>query len=212
MRSDTERNRRRLIKAAAYLVARRGSSVRMSDVAERAEVSPATAYRHFGSVDEILSQFRFDVGERLLSFSLKNEGHGLAKLEAVCGYWVRLVVKHGGAMVHTRSEQGYLERLRASTPYLTVQGNALLPAIAEASDELGIDDPADEALFLWNIMFDPREIFDLLNTVGLTEDQVSSRLFSAFCGALVGWSADKSGDRLRNGSEREHIRLVAFER
>ncbi|WP_410602339.1 TetR/AcrR family transcriptional regulator, partial [Bacillus sp. SIMBA_008] len=56
MRSDTERNRRRLIKAAAYLVARRGSSVRMTDVAERAEVSPATAYRHFGSVDEILSQ------------------------------------------------------------------------------------------------------------------------------------------------------------
>ena len=58
MRSDTERNRRRLIKAAAYLVAHRGSSVRMTDVAERAEVSPATAYRHFGSVDEILSQFR----------------------------------------------------------------------------------------------------------------------------------------------------------
>lgn len=194
MRSDTERNRRRLIKAAAFLVARRGSSVRMSDVAERAEVSPATAYRHFGSVDEILSQFRFDVGERLLSFSLKCEDHGLAKLEAICGYWVGLVVKHGGAMVHTRSEQGYLERLRASTQYLTVQGDALLPAIAEASEELGVDDPADEALFLWNIMFDPREIFDLLNTVGLTEQQVSRRLYSAFCGALVGWAADKAGE------------------
>ncbi|MHC9045589.1 TetR/AcrR family transcriptional regulator [Microbacterium saperdae] len=201
MRSDTERNRRRLIKAAAYLVARRGSSVRMTDVAERAEVSPATAYRHFGSVDEILSQFRFDVGERLLDFSQKSEEHGLARLQVVCAYWVRLVVKHGGAMVHTRSEQGYLERLRASTQYLTVQGDALLPAISEAANELGVEDPADEALFLWNIMFDPREIFDLLNTVGLTEEQASRRLFSAFCGALVGWAADKSGvslaERLR---------------
>lgn len=100
MRSDTERNRRRLIKAAAYLVAHRGSSVRMTDVAERAEVSPATAYRHFGSVDEILSQFRFDVGERLRSLSQKSELHGLAKLEAVCEQWVRLVVKHGGDGAH----------------------------------------------------------------------------------------------------------------
>lgn len=194
MRSDTERNRRRLIKAAAFLVARKGSSVRMADVAERAEVSPATAYRHFGSVDEILAQFRFDVGERLLTFSRKSEEHGLAKLEAVCRHWVGLVVKHGGAMVHTRSEQGYLERLRASTQYLTVQGDALLPPIAEAAEELGIDDPADEALFLWNIMFDPREIFDLLNTVGLSEDQASRRLFAAFCGAMVGWASDKSGE------------------
>lgn len=201
MRSDTERNRRRLVKAAAHLVARRGSSVRMTDVAERAEVSTATAYRHFGSVDEILAQFRFDVGERLLDFSRKCDEQGLDQLEAVCSHWVRLVVKHGGAMVHTRSEQGYLARLRASTQYLTVQGEALLPAIAGASEELGVEDPADEALFLWNIMFDPREIFDLLNTVGLTEEQVSQRLFAAFCGALVGWATDKSGasvaERLR---------------
>lgn len=193
MRSDTERNRRRLIKAAAYLVARRGSSVRMTDVAERAEVSPATAYRHFGSVDEILAQFRFDVGQRLLDFTAKCEEHGLVRLQVVCAYWVRLVIKHGGAMVHTRSEHGYLERLRAATPYLTVQGDALLPVIADAAAELGVTDPADEALFLWNMMFDPREIFDLVRTVGLTEEETSRRLFAAFCGALIGWAADKAG-------------------
>lgn len=164
----------------------------MTDVAERAEVSPATAYRHFGSVDEILAQFRFDVGQRLLDFSLKSEARGLDRLGAVCGQWVHLVVKHGGAMVHTRSEEGYLARLRAGTAYLTVQSEALLPVIADAAAELGVDDPGDEALFLWNIMFDPREIFDLLRTVGLTEEQTSRRLFAAFCGALVGWSADQS--------------------
>lgn len=193
MRSDTERNRRRLIKAAAYLVARKGSSVRMIDVAERAEVSTATAYRHFGSVDEILAQFRFDVGQRLLDFSTKCEDHGLEKLQAICEHWVRLVVKHGGAMVHTRSDQGYLARLRASTQYLTVQADALLPAITDAAEELGIQDPGDEALFIWNLLFDPREIFDLLRTVGMTEEQAGRRLFAAFCGAMVGWDADKSG-------------------
>jgi AcrR family transcriptional regulator len=194
MRSDTERNRRRLIKAAAYLVARRGSSVRMADVAERAEVSTATAYRHFGSVDEILAQFRFDVGQRLLDFSARSEERGLLRLQLVCEYWVRLVIKHGGAMVHTRSEHGYLERLRAGTPYLTVQGDALLPVIADAAAELGVEDPADEALFLWNMMFDPREIFDLLRTVGLTEEQTARRLYAAFCGALVGWASDRAGE------------------
>ena len=195
MRTDTERNRRRLIKAAAYLVARRGSSVRMADVAERAEVSTATAYRHFGSVDEILEQFRFDVGQRLLDFSTKTNERGLERLKLVCGYWVRLVVKHGGAMVQTRSEHGYLERLRGATPYLTVQANALLPAIADAAFELGMDDPGDEALFLWNMMFDPREIFDLLRTVGLTEEQALGRLFAAFCGALVEWASNKADEQ-----------------
>jgi AcrR family transcriptional regulator len=164
----------------------------MADVAERAEVSTATAYRHFGSVDDILAQFRFDVGQRLLDFSASAEERGLERLKLVCRHWVRLVVKHGGAMVHTRSEQGYLERLRADTPYLTVQAEALLPVIADAAGELGAVDPGDEALFLWNMMFDPREIFDLLKTVGLSEEQTARRLFSAFCGALVGWAADKA--------------------
>lgn len=187
MRSDTERNRRRLIKSAAFLVSRHGSSVKMADVAERAEVAAATAYRHFGSVDEILAEYRFDVGLRLLEFSQKSEQSGVALLSAVSGEWVRLVVKHGGAMVHTRSEQGYLARLRSGARYLTVQAEALARPISEAASELGLADPGDEGMFLWNILFDPREIFDLLNTIGLTKEQVTTRLVAAFCGCLRGW-------------------------
>jgi hypothetical protein len=48
-------------------------------------------------------------------------------------------------------------------------------------------------LFLWNILFDPREILDLINTVGLTKQQASERLVAALCGALKGWDEDKSG-------------------
>jgi len=187
MRSDTERNRRRLIKSAAFLVSRRGADVKMVDVAERAEVATATAYRHFSSVDEILAEYRFDVGLRLLEFSQKSELNGVALLSAVSREWVRLVVKHGGAMVHTRSDVGYLERLRSGARYLTVQADALERPIAEAVAELGLGDPGDEGMFLWNILFDPREVFDLLRTVGLSEEQVALRLVGAFCGAIAGW-------------------------
>lgn len=188
MRSDTERNRKRLIKSAAHLVARKGSAVKMADVAERAEVSTATAYRHFGSVDDILAEFRYDVGLRLLEFSQKQQSHGVALLSDVSREWVRLVVKHGTSMVHTRSEEGYLARLRSGARYLTVQADALAVPLAEAANELGIPNPGDEGLFLWNILFDPREIFDLLRTVGLTEAQVSERLVATLCGGLRGWT------------------------
>jgi AcrR family transcriptional regulator len=176
-----------LIKSAAFLVSRHGANVKMVDVAERAEVATATAYRHFGSVDEILAEFRFDVGLKLLDFSQKSDLSGVALLTSVSAEWVRLVVKQGGAMVHTRSDVGYLERLRSGARYLTVQADALQRPITEAALELGLSDPGDEGMFLWNILFDPREIFDLLKTVGLSEEQVTARLVGAFCGALQGW-------------------------
>jgi AcrR family transcriptional regulator len=191
VRSDTERNRRRLIKSAAFLASRHGSDVKMADVAERAEVATATAYRHFGSVDEILAEYRFDVGLRLLEFSQKSELSGVELLSAVSREWVRLVVKHGGSMVHTRSDEGYLARLRAGARYLTVQADALSRPITEAAAELGIEDPGDEGLFLWNILFDPREIFDLLRTVGLTEEETARHLVGALCGAMKGWAESR---------------------
>lgn len=188
MRSDTERNRRRLIRAAAYLVARHGRAVKMTDVAERAEVSTATAYRHFGSVEEIVAEFRSDVGRQLFEFSSAERSTGVARLRAVCGEWVRLTVKHGGAMVHTRSEDGYLQRLRAGAGYLSAQAEALAEPIASATAELGFPDPGDIGLFLWNILFDPREIFDLRDTELLDDEQITERLTGAFLGALQGWS------------------------
>lgn len=190
VRSDTERNRRRLIKAAAFLVSRHGASVKMVDVAERAEVATATAYRHFGSVGEILAEYRFDVGLRLLEFTQKQETRGIELLSAVSQEWIRLVIKHGEAMVHTRSDEGYLARLRTGARYLTVQADALSQPISQAAAELGIPDPDDYGMFLWNILFDPREIFDLLNTVGMTAEQIGDRLVSAYCGGLRGWMTD----------------------
>lgn len=167
----------------------------MTDVAEKAEVSTATAYRHFGSVDELLQQFRYDVGLKLLEFSERQTTTGTDLLSEICAEWVRLVVKHGRAMVITRSREGYLARLRSEAHYLTVQADAVGPAVSAAAVALDLDDPGDEGLFLWNILFDPREIFDLLETVGLSQSEAADRLFQTFCGALRGWSASKKAHR-----------------
>jgi AcrR family transcriptional regulator len=188
LRSDTERNRRNLIEAAVRLSTRSDSAVNMTEVAREAEVSPATAYRQFASVDDILAEYRFEVGCRMRDYSRMLESTGLDRLAALCSCWVNLVAEHGAAMVSTRSRQGYLERLRENTYYLTVQAEALEQAVVESADELGVFNVGDEALFLWNLLFDPREILELMHTVGMDRAEVSAQLFAAYRGALVGWA------------------------
>ena len=192
MRSDTQRNRRQLVKAAGQLFASRRGPISMTDVAKHAEISTATAYRHFPSVEDILAEYRFGVGEKLRDFSLKQqELSGVELLTTVSRKWVDLVTRHGGAMLYTRSGEGYLARLRSGAFYLTVQADALERPLREACEELDLPPIGDEAMFLWNILFDPREILDLINTVGLTKDQTTARLIAALKGALSGWSADR---------------------
>ena len=135
---------------------------------------------------------RFGVGEKLRHFSLKQESTGLELLEVVSRKWVDLVTRHGGAMLYTRSGEGYLARLRKGAYYLTVQADALERPLREACDELGLEPLGDEAMFLWNILFDPREILDLIQTVGLSKDQATVRLIAALKGAMAGWNEDRS--------------------
>ncbi|MFJ6535103.1 TetR/AcrR family transcriptional regulator [Paenarthrobacter sp. NPDC091711] len=191
LRIDMQRNRKLLVDAAGRLFGA-GRSATMSEIAAEAGISTATAYRHFASVDDVLASYRFEVGRELLEFSRASEAEGLELLNAVCHKWVRLVVRHGASMVHTRSAEGYLARVRAGAYYLTVQAEALERPLEEASRALGIQHPGDEALFLWNGFFDPREIYDLIGSLNLTAEQVSARLVRTFTAALTGWSASRT--------------------
>jgi AcrR family transcriptional regulator len=194
LRSDTLRNRKHIIRSAGRLFAE-GRQATMADIARAAEVSTATAYRHFASVDEVLARFRFDVGSELLEFSGRQTATGLELLRLVSTKWVELVVAHGQAMVHTRSGEGYLARLRSGASHLTVQADALSPALRDTCRELAVDDPGDEAMFLWNVLFDPREIFDLIGTLGLTPEETARRLVATLVAALRGWCGPGSGLR-----------------
>jgi hypothetical protein len=55
-------------------------------------------------------------------------------------------------------------------------------------EEMWLPDIGDKAVFLWNILFDPREIFDLVDTVGLSEKEVGTQLMSVLVGGLNGWA------------------------
>lgn len=194
LRSDTLRNRKHIIRSAGRLFAE-GHQATMADIARAAEVSTATAYRHFASVDEVLARFRFDVGSELLEYSRDQQATGLELLRLVSTKWVELVVAHGRAMVHTRSGEGYLARLRTGATHLTVQADALTPALRDTCLELGVEDPGDEALFLWNVLFDPREIFDLIQTLGLAPEETARRLVATLVAALRGWCGPEAGRR-----------------
>jgi AcrR family transcriptional regulator len=188
MRSDVRLNRERLVEAASHLMAQSGSgSVSMGRVADRAGISQATAYRHFPSVEAVLDEFRRGVGAQLSSFSAAQSLSGLALLDAVSRHWIQLVLAHGQAMIRTRSPEGYLRRLRVEPSNLSDQASALQRPLAEVCRELGLPELGDEAMFLWNIFFDPREITDLCSTAGFSASTAGDHLVATLLGALQGW-------------------------
>ena len=67
-RSDSRRNRLRLVEAARALVAQKGMDVTAAEIATRAEVGVGTLYRRFGSKDALIRDILAD---------------GLAEVEAV---------------------------------------------------------------------------------------------------------------------------------
>jgi hypothetical protein len=50
-------------------------------------------------------------------------------------------------------------------------------------------------MFLWNVLFDPREIFDLIETLGLNPEDTARRLVATLVAALKGWCGPNAGSR-----------------
>lgn len=193
MRKDARRNREILISAAEAVLRRSPNSVTMALVAKEAGLSTATAYRYFPTLDDLLTTFLREIIVRLRDFShdRTTRGHGL--YEEVVGEWIRLVETHGCGMVQVRSRRGYLERLRHHDPVITAVREAWERPVRAVMRRDGVPDQEFEfALFLHNLIFDPREILDLL-AYGLDEEAVRMRLTFAYYGALRGWS-EASGD------------------
>ncbi|WP_433479296.1 TetR/AcrR family transcriptional regulator [Spirillospora sp. CA-142024] len=192
MRSDTERNYRMLLRVAEEMLAHSDETVTLTQIAKEANIAPATAYRYFGSLDGLVTAFRVEVNRELMAFSEDCDAEGLDLLAAVCRRWVDLVDEHGHAMAQVRSREGYLTRLRAAVPDIASQAAAMRRPLAEAGRALGVPDAGDEALHLWNVLYDPRDILDLRATLGLSIDELAARLFSVLCAALTAWSAQPS--------------------
>lgn len=189
LRSDTRRNRRRLLEALGELAREAPDQLTMQAVASRAEIGPATAYRYYSSMDDVLAAYVLSVVEELRDFSVTSTAEGRPLFDAVVDKWVDLLGKHGPALVQLRSRRGYLERLHAGNEIITTMRDAWSKPVRGFLDDIGLSDEMIEyALFLCNIIFDPREIQDLLQETDMSRREVITRLTEAYGGALRGWA------------------------
>jgi AcrR family transcriptional regulator len=189
LRQDTTRNQTQLLKVAQRLLAEAPVPLTMRKLASEAEVSPATVYRYYGSIEGVVEAFRSSVISDVVDFSEASDEVGVRLLEAVCLRWVDLVIKDGRAMSHSRSREGYLARLHKGSPDVKMQEAAMARPLAAACAELQITVNGDEALFLWNQIFDPRDVLDLIDSLDLSRTSVCKRLMAVLLGALRSWAA-----------------------
>ncbi|NGO68319.1 TetR family transcriptional regulator [Streptomyces boncukensis] len=189
LRSDTRRNRRRLLEAVGELAREAPEQLTMQAVASRAEIGPATAYRYYSSVDDVLAAYVLSVVEELRDFSAASTAEGQPLFDSVVDKWLDLLAEHGPALVQLRSRRGYLERLHSGNEIIVVMRDAWSGPVRGLLDDLGLPGEMIEyAVFLGNMMFDPRELQDLLQETDLTRREVVSRLTEAYRGALRGWA------------------------
>lgn len=187
-RRDAVRNREKLLGAVSEILSSEPDALTMSDVAERAGLSVATAYRYFPSLDELLTTYVRGVIVELRDYSHDCPRTGTALFEDVVAHWVQQLHLHGPAIVQLRSHTGFLTRLLDNDERIGIVRDAWERPIRGVLRQFGIaDEHFNHALFLYNALFDPREILDLVNT-GLQESEAVDRLTGAFYGAVQGWA------------------------
>lgn len=159
----------------------------MPRIAERAGLSAATAYRYFPALSDLLNAYLYDVYVQLRDFSHSSRARGMGLHTAVVGEWIRLVGIYGRSMVQLRPRSGLLDRLDNGDPVIQTSREAWerpIRALLRANQLP--DEMFEPAFFLQNMMFDAREVLDLLDR-GMSTTQVTRNLQSALVGAVQGW-------------------------
>ncbi|WP_407727510.1 TetR/AcrR family transcriptional regulator (plasmid) [Rhodococcoides fascians] len=189
VRKDAVRNRRRMLKAAGELLREDPQTATIPAIADRAEISAATVYRYFSSADALLGAYLYEVIVQLRDFSHDCPKSGIALLDAVLTEWGSLLELYGDAMVLLRSHDGFLHRLHNGDDLIQAVRDAWERPIRAVLRSKGIDDSHFEhALFLYNLMFDPREVLDLAREQGSMQTSLSL-LTGAYLGALEGMAS-----------------------
>lgn len=183
-----------MMEAVGDLAREATDDLTMQAIAARAEVGPATAYRYYSNVDEVLATYTLRVVEELRSFSEASTAQGRDRFDAVLTMWTELLDEHGPVMVRLRSHRGFLERLGAGDPIIATWVAAWTEPVTALLADCGLPrEQLRDALFLCNIVFDPREIGDLRTESDLSLDVIRARLTSAYLGALRGWNEVPAG-------------------
>jgi AcrR family transcriptional regulator len=115
-RSDARQRRSALLAAVGELIAERGTEFPLTEAAERAGISTATAYRNFSdsgsAVDAYFAELMSDLLEAFAG--LPADDDPIADIRRHCAVWVAQAARWGAAAVHMRSPRGLLARTSAS--------------------------------------------------------------------------------------------------
>lgn len=187
-RRDAVRNRQRILDAVGDVLKEEPDALGIPTVADRAGLSVATTYRYFPSLEDLLTSYMREVVVELRDYSHDRPETGTALFEVVANHWAAQLRLHGPAMAQLRSRRGFLRRLLDNDELTSIVRDAWERPIRGVLRQLNIPDAHfNHALFLYNMLFDPREVLDLVDT-GLEESEAVSRLVTAYYGAVEGWA------------------------
>ncbi len=183
-----EMRRAQLLDAMAAMMRKGALPHTLADLAKAAGMSTATSYRYFQSLDEVAQAYLVKVMTELRDFANSRPETGHELLQIVSRFWVNMVMEHGAVLVQIRSRRGFFDRLHGKVAS-TVRGHearrrALYGVLVEEGLPVSLQ---EDAAMLYNTMFDPRDILDLINLRGLDPDRVTDVLIQSFVGALKGW-------------------------
>jgi AcrR family transcriptional regulator len=188
-RRDAVRSRDAILVAVAALLAEQGPGFSLTDVARRAEVSAATAYRHFTSTEDAIGACYDQLCLGLIElFDAIPERLGAEEyIRRLSQIWVAQAASWGPAAVYLRSPRGFLARLDDGDPFITVLNERLTTAVSQAI-EVGVlpDQDLRYATLLWVTLFDERVIVDLTHSHHLNMTETARRLTASLFGALRG--------------------------
>jgi AcrR family transcriptional regulator len=170
-RTDSRMTRDRLIESVGEWVAAQGTApARLADLAELAGVSVATAYRHFSSIDDAVRAYVLRLPEQAAARFARADRAQLSARERFHRWnraWVRASIDQGSVAVHLRSARGFLERRAEREVTVAFVCDRVEPLLEPLIDDLVA------ALVVWNAVSDPREVLDLHNTAGWSQERVA---------------------------------------
>jgi AcrR family transcriptional regulator len=187
LRRDAQEHRAALLGAVGTLLAERGPGFSLTEVAQRAGVSNATAYRHFAdAADAITGYADWFTRDLLAAFdALPPAADPLAAIRDLGQEWVRQAASWGPAAVYLRSPRGFLARLASRDPFITGLHERLERLIRSAI-EAGVLPRQDVpyAVLIWVTIFDERVVVDLVGDLGLSPRQAARRMTATLLAAL----------------------------
>lgn len=191
-RADSVHTRQKLLDALGRLLERQGLAVTLPEIAREAGVSSASAYRHFGDVEELRTEFYNRIFDRVISAieELTKQYTGLDLFHRVCQTWVELELPWARAATYIRSAEGILERVHRGEA-LSSSYHRLVTGVLDQLIAAGVipAQDTDYAALLWLTIFDERVFVDLHAAKRMEPYEISHRLGMSLLAVL------KQGDQ-----------------